>query len=62
MKKILILIFVLISTFISAQINNSKWNFVGPISENLQNGNLFETSRLNKIAIDPVNDLSPANV
>ncbi len=60
MKKILILIFVLISTFISAQINNSKWNFVGPISENLQNGNLFETSRLNKIAIDPVNELNLA--
>lgn len=38
------------------QVDNSNWQFVGPISENLENGNKFETSRLNDLDIDPIDD------
>ena len=57
MKKFLFLSFILLFGFtLKSQDNNSNWTFVGPKSENLQNGNEFETSRLNKIAVDPLNE------
>lgn len=50
---ILIIFFIGLSSRLTAQINNSLWSHVGPISENLQNGNLFETGRLEMITINP---------
>jgi hypothetical protein len=52
MKKIIYTIFLLLATqIVFAQ---SNWTHVGPKSDNLQNGNGFETSQLNNITIDPL--------
>src|SRR5690349_3722449 len=38
-----------------SQIINPNWTHVGPKSENQQNGNLFLSAQINRIAVDPSN-------
>ncbi len=59
MKKNLLLIITLLLFLpigLYAQVDNSLWSHVGPISENLQNDNEFETGRLEMIAVNPNNE------
>ncbi|MFK8038786.1 MAG: T9SS type A sorting domain-containing protein [Crocinitomicaceae bacterium] len=55
MTRLILFFIILLPATIHSQVDNSFWTHVGPISENLQNGNKFETGKLNDIAINPNN-------
>lgn len=57
MKQLLIFIQLLFTLAVFGQFDNSNWSFVGPISENLENGNRFETGKFEFLAEHPSDPL-----